>query len=187
MTPKSEWVVRPRINFILEKDRRALEDARYAAVQEWRDSHEPLADWAAWPPELLKINRSFFPPGSMYYCPWYFDPGKPELRHGDDEHATLDAIIANRIARIQANPNGPHHLSIHYWQDHAHQRPPLMIICPDYSHWCPDQKSSNGTGWKVTGELHNITVAPSIWTKMGSESTESYHGFLQNGQFTDPV
>lgn len=94
----------------------------------------------------------WYGPGAMWLCPWYYDPANPE------EH-------------IKG------FLSQHYLSDWATLRPPLMVICPDGSHWCPDQKSSNGTGWAVAGEAPNITCTPSIVVK-------GYHGFLRGGVFT---
>lgn len=99
-----------------------------------------------------KSDAEYFGPGAMWFCPWYYDPKDPS-----------DAIKG--------------FCSIHYMQDWSTKRPPIMVICPDGSHWCPDQKSSNGTGWTVTGEAPNITCNPSIVVK-------NYHGYLRDGVFT---
>lgn len=92
-------------------------------------------------------------PLAMWYAPWYHDPAE---------------------GKIDAEK---HFLSIHYQNDWSDKRPPLCVRCPNGSIWVPDQKSSNGTGWKVTGEAPNISCSPSI-------SVPGYHGFLRDGLFT---
>jgi len=68
-------------------------------------------------------------------------------------------------------------LSVHYRRDWAAKRPPIELVCPNGDLWCIDRKSSNGDGWRVTGEWPNITCEPSI-------VAGSYHGYLRNGEFT---
>lgn len=96
-------------------------------------------------------------PGCMWYVPWFFDPAK-------------DYIKVLEQSRF----------SIYYKQNHAMNRPPICVKCPDGRDWMIDMKSSNGEGWKVTGEPPFITCSPSI-------DTGTYHGFLQNGVFTDDL
>jgi len=96
-------------------------------------------------------------PGAMWLCPWMFDPSKDTM-----------------------NPDGSNWLSIHYVKDHSKNRPPIQVRCPNGSVWVIDQKSSNGTGWIVTGEVPNITCSPSI-------VVPGYHGFLRDGVFTDDL
>lgn len=98
-------------------------------------------------------------PGMMWLAPWYWDPAK-----GDE----------NRMRR------GGAHLSPHYWRDHAGTRPPIVVCCPNGREWMVDAKSTNGDGWKVTGEPPTITCAPSI-------AVPGYHGFLRDGVFTEDV
>jgi len=94
---------------------------------------------------------------SCWFCPWLWDPKKME---------------ENRRAFGQEG-----FLSIHYWRDHAMNRPPICVRCPDGSMWLVDQVSSNGTGWVVTGEAPFITCSPSI-------VVTNYHGWLRDGVFT---
>lgn len=159
---------------------RAQEDRRRAAVDAWRAEH-PDADLAhAWPDELTALSESFFPTGSMWFCPWYHDPADPE------DLAKVAAELARPADYWQpTNPN--RFLSIHYWRDWARIRPPLIIVGPGGGHFCPDQASSNGTGWTVTGEAPNITVSPSIWLSQGKGAPREYHGFLNAGVFSGPV
>lgn len=94
-------------------------------------------------------DRRAFLPGMGWYNEWYL-----ELDTDDREF-----------------------LSIHYKQDWQGKRPPIELVCPNGSIWCIDRKSSNGTGWVVTGSWSNITCSPSI-------IANDYHGFLRNGEFT---
>lgn len=151
----------------------AQDKARREAVDAWRKEHP---DVEGWPPELYAINDAFFPPGSMWYAPWWHDPEDPEDVAGiDAEIALLQAGGKNRF------------LSIHYLRDWAKIRPPIIVVCPGRGHWCPDQGSSNGDGWTVTGEVPNITASPSIWVSQGEGAPREYHGWLQNGVFSGPV
>ena len=74
----------------------------------------------------------------------------------------------------------PDFLSVHYQNDWKGKRAPIAVRCPSGDLWVVDQNSSNGTGWAVTGEAPNITCTPSI-------VVPGYHGFLQNGIFTDDL
>lgn len=163
--------------FFTPDEYRTQEDARHAAVKAWRTANPQPEDAPSWPEELKALNASFFPPGSMWFCPWYHDPSKPEAV----------AKVDDLIARMKAEPDKHWHLSIHYLQDWARIRPPIMVVCPGGGHWCPDQGSSNGTGWTVTGEVPNITASPSIWVSQGEGAPREYHGWLQNGAFSGPV
>jgi len=80
-----------------------------------------------------KINQ----PGAMWYCPWYYAPGEPEIEI-------------------------PPFISVHYRNDWSGKRPPIAVRCPNGRVWVVDQVSSNGSGWVVTGEAPNITCRPSI-------------------------
>lgn len=103
-----------------------------------------------------------FIPGMGFYTPWVYNPQGSGGRR-----------------MMIAGPDAPNagYLSPHYWRDWAHIRPPIVIIGPGGEEWEIDRKSSNGDGWKVSGEWPNITCSPSIVLR-------AYHGFLQNGQFT---
>lgn len=68
-------------------------------------------------------------------------------------------------------------LSVHYKRDWKGKRAPIELVCPNGDLWCVDRKSSNGNGWRVTGEWPNITCEPSI-------IAGDYHGHLRNGEFT---
>ena len=104
----------------------------------------------------------YFHPGTAWLNPWYFDPTDPE------DLKTIDQEKKLGVKSL---------MSQHYWNDWAHIRPPITVVCPDGSLWMIDQKSSNGTGWTITGEDSDLTASPSI-------HTSGYHGWLQNGHFT---
>lgn len=72
------------------------------------------------------------------------------------------------------------YLSPEYFLNNAH-RPPIVVMFPGGVAFCIDRKSSDGTGWTVTGEPPNITVSPSI------DHRGKWHGFLQNGVISDDV
>jgi hypothetical protein len=91
----------------------------------------------------------------MWYCPWYVeDRDEAELRAG---HSGI--------------------LSRFYTEQWLGKRMPIMVMLPDWSLWCIDQKSSNGEGWTVVGNAPQVTASPSILVPR-------YHGFLQNGVLT---
>src|SRR5690348_1402914 len=104
-----------------------------------------------------------FPPGTMWLAWWYHDPTDAE----DLSH--VDAWLAD----AEAHPDGNHFLSVHYLRSWAKIRPPICVMCPTGKEWCVDAKSSNGSGWVVTGEPPLITCSPSI-------DVGTYHGHLQN-------
>lgn len=56
----------------------------------------------------------------------------------------------------------------------------LIVKCPGGAEWWIDGGASNGPGWTRTGVPPLITCTPSI-------DTGNYHGFLQNGVFTDDL
>lgn len=105
-------------------------------------------------------------PCVMWFCPWYFDPF-------DDEDAPTRQRCMEAITRGEKQ----NFLSRFYWEDWSATRPPISVICPNGKDWCVDQVSTNGEGWKVTGDAPIITCAPSILVP-------GYHGFLQKGIFT---
>lgn len=169
---------------------RAAEDARRAHVDTWRAAHPDVDASAGWPAELSIANAAFFPPGSMWLCPWWHDPTDPT------DLATVDNMIRQMTGHESQHPRhaeGYHwHLSIHYYRDWARIRPPLMVVGPGGQQWCPDQISSNGTGWTVTGAPPDIVCSPSIWLAQGKGPPREYHGYLgQNGapagHFSGPV
>lgn len=59
----------------------------------------------------------------------------------------------------------------------------LILRLPDGRDWCVDGPSSNGNGWKRTGEPPCITARPSILTH-NPDGSESYHGWLTDGVLT---
>lgn len=138
-------------------------------------------------------DRRMFIPGMAWYQPWYYDP------HGE--------LAAWRLANpdrkdfrpkpmILVPPTNPDNregepgnfLSPHYWRDWASRRAPIEVVAPNGSTWEIDRWSSNGTGWTVTGELPDITCSPSIVLDAYPQyGIEAYHGFLRNGEFTDPL
>lgn len=114
---------------------------------------------------FYRDDRRIFTPGMGWPMPWYFDPS------GDRERAGKHVMIP------ESRRGELGFLSMHYWRDWAHKRPPLTVVCPNGETWEIDRKSSNGDGWKVDGEWPNITCSPSI-------VVEGYHGYLRNGEFT---
>jgi hypothetical protein len=113
-------------------------------------------------------DRRMFTPGMAWFQPWYFDPTGERERDG--KHVMIKLENRGRLG----------FLSQHYWDDWSHKRPPICVVCPNGELWEIDRKSSNGTGWVVTGDLPNITCSPSI-------VVEGYHGFLRDGLFTADV
>jgi len=114
---------------------------------------------------FYRNDRRIFVPGMAWYQPWYFDPS------GERERRGLHVMVP------LADKGRSGFLSPHYWRDWADKRPPICVVCPNGEWWEIDRKSSNGDGWAVTGDLPNITCAPSI-------VVEGYHGFLRDGEFT---
>lgn len=158
--------------FFTNDERLAAEQARSDAINAWRAQNFQTEGW---PAELEAIARTFLPPGSMWFEPWYFDPAKP----ADVER--LPALIQERRAR----PTGPgiHGLSIHYLETWALKRPPICVICPGGGGWEMDMVSSNGTGWTIEGDVPNITANRSIWVGQGKGPPREFHGWLSNGVF----
>jgi hypothetical protein len=128
---------------------------------------------------LYRDDRRVFTPGMAWYQPFYFD-AKGELAAfaaaNPDKGYRGEAMIKKR----PADPNVRGFLSPHYWRDWADKRAPICVVCPNGEQWEIDRWSSNGTGWTVTGDLPNITCAPSI-------VVDGYHGFLRNGEFTADI
>lgn len=132
-------------------------------------------------PDWLKAHNSTYGYASLYevagHCvmwsmPWYFDPDNP--KHKSRRDTALELIAAGKHGR------GELFLSIHYWQDWSDKRPPLCVITPSNVSWVVDDKSSNGDGWRVTGAAPLITCMPSI-------SVPGYHGWLKDGEFSEPI
>lgn len=111
-----------------------------------------------------------FTPGMAWYQPFYWDPlgMLQELRNSH-----LQGNGFNFVGEPYYNHGNPM-LSVHYWNDWADKRPPICVVCPNGQEWEIDRKSSNGSGWVVTGELPNIVCSPSI-------VVPGYHGFLGTG------
>lgn len=111
-----------------------------------------------------------FTPGMGWFTPWVYDPS------------------GNGGRRMMISGPGAANasfLSLHYWRDWASIRPPICIVGPNGEEWEIDRKSSNGDGWKVSGEWPNISCIPSI-------VLSGYHGFLGSngapaGEFTADV
>jgi hypothetical protein len=112
--------------------------------------------------------------GAMWECPWYYDPNDEDQERRARRDNALKGIADGTFGLRQT------YLSAHYWKDWSDKRPPLCVICPDRSVWCIDARSSNGSGWTVTGTPPKITCIPSILVK-------GYHGFLQEGVFTPDI
>lgn len=107
---------------------------------------------------MWRNDRRVFLPGMGWFNDWYLDRD-----HGKD------------------------FLSPYYYRDWADKRPPIELVCPDGNIWCIDRRSSNGDGWVVTGEWPNITCSPSIDCSPMGTGGSYYHGYLQNGFFTNDL
>lgn len=141
------------------------EQARHDAIEASRK--------AANDPNLLlpeHYQENWFEPGTMYECPWYHDPQDPR-DNIDRKHA---------LERIERGELRKSFLSDMYWRDWSDKRAPITVFCPNGKLWCIDQVSKNGDGWTVTGTAPNVTCHPSI-------VVPGYHGYLQNGVFTNDV
>ncbi len=126
-------------------------------------------------------DRRMFTPGMAWYQPFYFDPtGEWAAWVERHKHDPGMSYRAEPMVKRPADPNARGFLSPHYWRDWSTKRPPICVVCPNGEQWEIDRWSSNGTGWTVTGELPNITCAPSI-------VVTGYHGFLRNGEFTSDL
>ncbi len=117
-----------------------------------------LSEWAV-ANGYYRNDPKVFTPGMGWYLPWYFDPSGERERRG--EHVMLKQSQKGHLG----------FLSIHYWNDWADKRPPICVVCPNGETWEIDRKSSNGDGWKVSGEWPNISCTPSI-------VVPGYHGWL---------
>jgi hypothetical protein len=141
--------------FLSPAEKEAMNDAAMARGY-WRDDHR------------------IFQPGWGWFEPWYWDPVKAA------EHGVADWPAYRAKFEVRRG-EGPFHggglLSDYYWQTWSKIRPPICVVLPNGQHWEIDRKSSNGLGWRVTGEWPNLTCTPSI-------AAEGYHGFLQRGSFT---
>lgn len=122
-------------------------------------------------------DQRMFVPGTAWSQPFHFDP-LGELAAFVDAHPGQGY---RREAMIKDSAAGnASFLSPHYWRDWSTKRAPICVVCPNGEEWEIDRKSSNGDGWIVTGELPNITCAPSI-------VAGNYHGYLRDGVFTDDL
>jgi hypothetical protein len=131
------------------------------------EEHEAL-EKASIAAGFYRSNPAYLTPGMGWYQRYYFDPANPE------------AVDENKRKGRSLLQHGNPFLSVHYWRDWAHNRPPLCIVAPNGKLWEIDRPSSNGDGWKVEGTWPNLTCAPSI-------VLPGYHGFLRNGQFTSDL
>lgn len=165
-----------RCTYLNPEEFRAAEKARREAIGAYQEMHPDLE--GKWNDEMRAIHRQHWPLGMMWSAPWLFDPTCDEAAEK----------CATAIAAINAGKNL--YLSIHYYQDWALKRAPLCVIGPNGDEWVIDAKSSNGTGWTVTGTPPDVCVSPSIWLRQGQP--DAYHGFLgtngaQPGHFTGPL
>lgn len=126
--------------------------------------------------------RDHFDPDICFYMPWLHNP---------KEDADL-SYIKHKIKRLEENPNS-NYLSIHYWRDWAHIRPPIQVVLPNRGIWVIDSKSKNGSGWTILiegGKLPSednrnpqITASPSI--DHDTDQKQRYHGWLKGGVLTE--
>lgn len=162
----------------------AIDEERKAAIKAWKEAHPDVDTSAGWPSWLRAVNDLYFPPGSMWFCPWYHDPSKPEDMAKAESR--LQAMTGHETQHPRHAEGYRWFLSIHYYRDWARIRPPICVVCPGGDHWIPDQCSSNGSGWTVTGDVPRITCTPSIWVSQGAGPPREYHGWLNDGVFSAP-
>lgn len=136
---------------------------RILTPEEFRDMNEDAVERGFW-----RNDARIFKPGWMWTAPWYYDPTGEYEKQGNDV----------MIPREMKGELG--FLSRFYWEDWADKRAPIYVVCPNGEQWGVDQKSSNGEGWKVTGEGLLITVRPSI-------NVYGYHGWLTDGVFSEDL
>lgn len=105
------------------------------------------------------FRRDTYAPGTAWMMPWIYNPAKPD---------------PDKIERGLA---GRSFLSVYYWRDWAHVRPPICVVCPDGNEWIMDQRSNNGLGWTISGTPDCPTAMPSI-------VVGQYHGWLRDGFFS---
>lgn len=133
--------------------------SRLLTFAEYEKMNEEAIERGFW-----RDDRRIFLPGMAWPTPWVWDQA--------GEMPTSKRVIFPAARRGDLN-----YLSPHYWRDWADRRPPLCVVCPNGEQWEIDRKSSNGNGWRVTGEWPNLTCHPSI-------VVEGYHGWLRNGEFS---
>lgn len=148
-----------------EESRRRLATARGTDIR-WLQANNATYGWA----RLDEVTGV----GVMWLMPWYFDPQRAD--HQPKRAAALKAIADGTFGQGEHN----YYLSRHYWMDWSDKRPPICVIGPDGGEWVVDAKSSNGDGWKVTGEPPLLTCRPSI-------RLSHYHGYLTDGEFGPDV
>lgn len=125
-------------------------------------------------------DRRMFTPGMAWSQPFYFDPLGELKQLPRGKGFREEAMFTCR-----EDDKGDRFLSVHYWNDWSSKRAPIAVVCPNGEVWEIDRKSSNGDGWKVTGDLPNISCTPSI-------VVDGYHGYLGSngapvGQFTGDI
>lgn len=120
---------------------------------------------------MYSADPRVFTPGTVWQLNWFFDPtgerertGKTVLLKAKDREEILSGKKQTKL------------LSMHYWKDWSHIRPPMVIVCPNGRQWEVDRLSRNGSGWKVSGDFPFITCHPSI-------DLPGYHGVLVAGLF----
>ena len=142
---------------------------RVLTYEEWAE----LSSYCETHEGYYRNDRRLFTPGMAWFMPWVFDPTGERERAGE----YVIYKLADRAVLLAEAQQGHAFLSVHYWQDWSEKRSPITVVAPNGEWWEIDRKSSNGTGWTVTGDLPDITCAPSI-------VVPGYHGFLRAGEFT---
>jgi hypothetical protein len=121
---------------------------------------------------MYNTDPRVFKPGMAWYMDWYYDPT------GERERAGKHQLFKEEHRRAILDNGAPSHLSMFYWREWSHLRPPICVMCPGDAQWVIDQKSSNGPGWTVN-TIEPLSVHPSI----DFSDRKGYHGFLTNGEF----
>lgn len=139
---------------------------RILSSQEFRELNEAIMAKG-----MYNTDPKIFIPGTAWYMDWYYDPSG--LREKNHQHVMFKACHRQEIL----DGKQPSFLSIYYWREWSHIRPPICVMAPGNHPWILDQQSSNGLGWTVNN-IDPLTVHPSI------DLSPGYHGFLKNGEFT---
>lgn len=159
------------LKFLSTDEFSRLQAKRSAELAAYDVAHPGETEWT---PEKIEIGRRHFPPGTIWGCPWYHDPTKAE-------HVARSERFLAEVKDWGPNGDQRPYLSMHYHKDWAKIRPPLCVVLPNYGEWVIDSRSSNGTGWKITGwkdgDVSQLVASPSI-NYTGSATFQGYHGWL---------
>lgn len=167
-----------RVRFLNRTEYATLERQRIAAQTELNAEtpNGDLEDPKDWPLYRKKIDMDIIPPGSIWECPWIFNPKKYAHRARRE--------LAMRQIADGTWCDRDNYLSKYYWAQWSHRRPPLCLKTPNGVWWMVDRVAENNAGWMVTrispGDYDHITCSPGV-------TVPGYSGQLRGGVFSDNV